>query len=434
MKFLKISLLFVVLLIVNINAQVYRSPAYVRFIANGYINQSPYFNTLEAALNDVKDKATVENPYVFWVAGDSIRIPDWDSVFTSSGLTMKDSIDLYYVALGTIKWAGFGFGGSGGGSALIIQQDDTTYHYGWDNWNVDNLALPYWQRLLGKSFDDVDEEVWRLIVYTKDPLYIENDTLKIDVSGFSGGGIINFDSLTYVRTTGDQTISGIKTFSGTNRITGTLDFAGSGSLQLSGTNSGGISQPRRLWGVGDRIYYSGTGTDTNQVAQIDEVDKKLDCDTCIQISNLSDEVIALINQEPPHLFLDKDTYTPNVTEDIYLKLTPTFNEIEADDITVDGDSITILANYEGHFLIQVVFTIQNAATDDFTLQIRKNNVSDHSVRFTGAGGTAYLAVSTMHYFVGLVAGDDISFYITNTANNNDPVMTEINVFMYRIHP
>ena len=122
---------------------------------------------------------------------------------------------------------------------------------------------------------------------------------------------------------------------------------------------------------------------------------------------------------------------PTVTQNVYTKITPTFSTDLAGLISA-GDSVTVSAGADGDYYMSVVFTNQNAATDDFALQIRKNNTSIHSVRFTGAGASAFVAVSTMHYEE-LVAGDDLSLYITNTANGNDPVITEIDWFIYRVH-
>lgn len=273
----------------NASAQLYEKfPTNVRYIGGGFNNKQPFFKTLEAALNNVKATATAEKPYGFWVASDTVYISDWDSVFTESGLTMKDSIDIYYVATGKIKWLPFGFGGGGEGGT-VIAPDDTTYYYGWHTWNILNLALPLWQRMIGQAIDDIDEEVWRLIVYTQLPLYVENDTLKINTSGLGGTGW-DPDTTTVVRTTGNQTISGTKTVS-TITMTGNLTFNGSGNIQLPSVN-GSVGTARRVWGDNDKIFYSGSGAagDTNYTAMISYTTKYLDCDTCIAYSNLSSAV------------------------------------------------------------------------------------------------------------------------------------------------
>lgn len=414
-------------------------PKNIKFIGGGFQSKDPYYPTLESALNKVKATATSDNPYGFWIASDTLWIADWDSVFTESGLTMKDSIDIYYVATGKIKWMPIGFGSTGGSGSTIVAPDDVTLRYQWPTWDQVNFALSLWQRMIGAAIDSIDEEVFRLIVYTATPLYIENDTLKIDVDALNITAGWNPDTTTVMRTTGTFTNTATNTWGGTNTTTGSQVFSGSGNIQLPASN-GASGQPRRIWGTTDNIYYSGAGGvgDSASVAMIDLATGELR-NVVVGWNTLTAALQAIIDgkavAEPPHTFMDEASYTPNVTgAGVYTKITPTFNVVEAHDMTVAGDSITVLTNYAGSFFIQIVFTIQNAAADDFTLQIRKNNVSEHSVRFTGAGASEYIAVSTMHYFQGLVAGDDISFYITNTVDADDPVMTEINIFMYRIHP
>lgn len=273
----------------NINAQVYEKfPTNIRYIGGGFNNKRPYFKTLEAALNDVKPTATPTNPYGFWISSDTLWIADWDSVFTASGLTMKDSIDIYYVATGLIKWFPIGFGGGGGSGAPIVAPDGKTYYYEWDTWNPSNFALPLWQRSVGQTLNDIDEEVWRLIVYTESPLFIQNDTLKIDTAYFSseGGWDPWPDTTTVVRTSGNQTILDLKTFSQI-AITGTFTFNDAGGIQLPNLN-GGVGTPRKMWGNNDVIFYSGSGgaADTSFTAMINNNTKQLKADTSVGYSNL----------------------------------------------------------------------------------------------------------------------------------------------------
>lgn len=286
---LKYLLLASILLCGTSYAQLYtKFPTNVRYISGGFNNERPFFKTLEAALNDVKPVATSSNPYVFWLAGDSLWVQDWDSVFTASGLTMKDSIDIYYVATGKIKWMPFSLGG---GSSTVTAPDDTTLRYGWDTWDQTNLALQLWQRMIGATIDSIDEEVFRLIVYTKTPLYIENDTLKIDTTNLVGTSGWNPDTSTVVRTTGDQAIANIKTFTGTVYNTGSVLFAGSGNMQLPSAN-GSPGSSRRIWGNNTTIYYSGSGSanDTTFLALIDDDTKHAIADTFITVANLAEDV------------------------------------------------------------------------------------------------------------------------------------------------
>lgn len=244
-----------------------RYPTNVRYIGGGYIDKRPQFSTLEAALNDVIDYATVNNPYVFWVSSDTIQIADWDSVFTESGLTMKDSIDVYYVAEGKIKWAGFGFGGEGGGgSAVIPSQTQTTTHYSYPNWDKDNSALALWIRYLAQTTDSIDQHIWDLIVYTDSTyLYIENDTLKIRTSTITA--LVNT-----IASRPDTTIIAYKTLS--QVISGDWEFDGdvtidAGSIRINTPNNR-VGVSRILWSASNNLYWSHSGAagDSGQVAML----------------------------------------------------------------------------------------------------------------------------------------------------------------------
>lgn len=244
-----------------------RYPTNVRYIGGGYIDKRPQFSTLEAALNDVIAYATINNPYVFWVASDTIQIADWDSVFTESGLTMKDSIDVYYVAEGKIKWGGFGFGGTGGGGGTVIPtQSQTTTHYSYPNWDQSNAALSAWLRYLAQGIDSIDQHIWDLIVYTDSAyLYIENDTLKLRTTTITA--LINSIS--------GRPDTTIIAYNAQNEvITGDWEFDGditidAGSIRLPAANNRtGVS--RILWGASNDLYWSHSGAagDSGQVAML----------------------------------------------------------------------------------------------------------------------------------------------------------------------
>lgn len=433
MKNLKYLALIGLLLIgfTNTDAQLKtRFATNVRYIAGGYIDQRPLFSTLETALNDVLPYATVNNPYVFWIDSDTLQIADWDSVFTGSGLTMKDSIDVYYVAQGKIKWAGFGFGGSGsGGGEIIPTQSQTTTHYDYPNWDKNNGALSAWIRYLAQTTDSIDQHIYDLIVYSDSLwLYIENDTLKFRSSGLSAYGA-RPDTTLIVYKAGTQTINGNKTYSGESIFTGSIRIP-------SGNNK--LSTSRILWSAGDNIYFSGSGAvgDSSQLAEV-STSTGLLRNTVVGYGNLvstiKDSIKYWIKQ--PHAFLEEAAYTPNVTGGgVYVKWTPTFAQSELYRLTVAGDTITVPnAAAAGDYVVRIAFTLQNAAADDFTLQIRKNNVAVHTTRFTGAGASEYITVATWDYLDDLASGDDISFYITNTVDADDPVMTKIVIYMDRQH-
>jgi hypothetical protein len=133
-----------------------------------------------------------------------------------------------------------------------------------------------------------------------------------------------------------------------------------------------------------------------------------------------------------HCFLDNSAdYTPAVTQNVYKKIQPTFTTVEADYMTVAGDTITITTAGDYYFVFNA--TIRGGAGEDFTTQIRKNNVSVKSVRQSTSGATSYFTYTVIWYFYGLVAGDDISLWITNTNSNDDPTISSQNIYMKKEH-
>jgi hypothetical protein len=124
-------------------------------------------------------------------------------------------------------------------------------------------------------------------------------------------------------------------------------------------------------------------------------------------------------------------YTPAVTQNVYTKITPTFTTLEASNITVAGDSLTIVT--AGDYYAVFHATVRGSNGDDFTVQLRVNNVSVKTVRVTTTGTSNYQPVPLQYYIKNLVAGDDIAFWVTNTANNNDPTFSDISVYIRKEH-
>jgi len=431
MKWLKYLVLGAILFATSSDitfAQKIRFPTDVRYIGGGYIDKQPYFGTLESALNNVKAYATSDRPYVFWLDSDTLNIADWDSVFTESGLTMKDSIDVYYVSVGKIKWAGFGFGGTGSGGGIPISTPTgSTVHYDFWTW-TGQLNLAAWQTRIAQDIDSIDQRIWELVVYTDSIfLYIENDTLKFRAGSLSITGW-NPDTTTILRTTGNQSKTGTLTFT-----TGGILFGVGGYIQLPAANYG---TQKNLWTASNNVYWY-TGADSQQVAMINMDTGEFQHSNVVGYSALTQTVIDSIKywMKQPHLSLDDGSgVTPNVTgAGVYVKVTPGWTEEEKYRITQVGDSITINSGANGDYLTIIHFVITNAVTDDFTLQIRKNNVAVHTTRFTGQGAGEYATIGTNHYFDDLVAGDDISIYITNTVDADDPVMTYMSWYIQRVH-
>ena len=265
---LKIGAILLLLTSVG-NAQKLRFPTNVRYIGGNYIDKSPQFSTLEAALNNVKPYATAVNPYLFWVDSDSLWISDWDSVFTESGLTMKDSIDLYYVSTGKIKWAGIaqgGTGGSGGGTILtLVLPDRSTIHYYLPTWIMGSHDA--WYDSLGATIDSVDKYIWELIVYTKGCLEIVDDTLTIDYDclrdSVEAWTIAPIDSNRTVRKDVNITLAAVYT------LTGSILMSGNGYIQIGTVDPGAV--PRVLYGSTTKLYYTKAGSGKDSVMFMTDV-------------------------------------------------------------------------------------------------------------------------------------------------------------------
>lgn len=311
-------------------------PTNVRYIGGGYNNVQPYFKTLEAALNNVKAYATPSNPYTFWVSSDTLYIADWDSVFTQSGYTMKDSIDIYYVSTGSIKWAGFGFGGGGGGNVSISEQTQSTIHYQYYNWDQYNTALPVWQRRLARTIDSVDQHIYDLIVYTKSPLYIENDTLKLNVNLLPQGGInIDTTRLAYL----DKNITW--TYPHTYNTTLTI----SGSLRLALSN-GNYGTSRIIWGDNYNIFYSGSGTDNFKIPSISNTTRKITTDSLVTYTNLDYDLKRRTILGGTAQFSGTDTVVTVITGDStnIITVTPIYTTATRTITTSDANLVVIPIN------------------------------------------------------------------------------------------
>lgn len=131
-------------------------------------------------------------------------------------------------------------------------------------------------------------------------------------------------------------------------------------------------------------------------------------------------------------YFEIGVYTPLVTQNIYTKLIPGTTVSEADGITIQGDSIINLT--EGDYKVEIVITLTGNNGDDFRVKMYKNgsttgvNGSNH-ITTSGAGN--YVSLSYFWY-LSLAVSDRLSWYITNTTNNNDPTISDMKIFVYKL--
>lgn len=256
-----------------------RNPSNVRYIGGGYINKTPFFNNLRSALNSVKTSATSSNPYVFWVMSDTTQIYDWDSTYVGASMSIKDSIDTYYVSLGKIKWAGFGIAST---SVVILPPDSGTIHY---TLPIHSPIIPIysWQDSLNIAMKILDDIIYSLITYTNGVLlHIEDDTLKIRMEVLIDSlrslgtwvkqtpDTIKYDPSQFVRTDADsETDTTVIT-----KIEGWLRMGIKSKLSIPMKTSKSDSTVRGLSGDSAGVYYNPLGTPTSNRALMfqDEAD------------------------------------------------------------------------------------------------------------------------------------------------------------------
>ena len=124
-----------------------------------------------------------------------------------------------------------------------------------------------------------------------------------------------------------------------------------------------------------------------------------------------------------HLVYAKDSATvystASVNKFIFTKMLPGLSKTEADGITYAGDSITIIT--AGDYMIEYYSNFVGDLNDNYIIQCYKNGVKEgQGGRYVGSG-TRSSEWQWFWYFVGLAAGDDISFYVANQTSNAKPL-------------
>lgn len=160
----------------------------------------------------------------------------------------------------------------------------------------------------------------------------------------------------------------------------------------------------------------------------------------LQNNTVSISSTGVIAYDYIHLFgVKEDTsVTPDCNGNgVYTKILPALTKaytatsglIENDGLTAAGDSITIIT--AGDYRITYSFTMVGGNATDWKIAVFLNSVKQYGVRRTTTGATNYSGGTLPFYLKDLVAGDDISFKVTNLTNpyTDDPTFTNINVFI-----
>lgn len=149
-------------------------------------------------------------------------------------------------------------------------------------------------------------------------------------------------------------------------------------------------------------------------------------------------VTRVLNYEPPHgamNFADSATVIA-LTQNVWTKVTGPAGDLFmvriTDDITIEGDSITI--QIPGDYMLWVSFSFDGVQNANFHIALYKNGaVTDWEMhRKTSAQDTGNAGMPT--YIQNLIAGDDLSIWIENTGNDGDATMVSGQIVILMIHP
>jgi len=149
-------------------------------------------------------------------------------------------------------------------------------------------------------------------------------------------------------------------------------------------------------------------------------------------------VTAVLDYEPPHgsmVFADSAAVIA-LTQNVWAKITNAANDlytvVDADGITVAGDTITVIT--PGDYVIWVGLSFEGGPSDVFHIAIYKNfAITPFEMhRKTANADTGNAAMNGL--LDNLAAGDDISIYIRNTGDNDDATLVSSQVTIFMIHP
>lgn len=152
---------------------------------------------------------------------------------------------------------------------------------------------------------------------------------------------------------------------------------------------------------------------------------------------LDSAVITSLVNEPPHTalaFADSAAVIPtdvNVWSKVTNVSNNLFTVVNASGITAQGDSITI--QRPGDYLVFINLSFQGGPSDQWHAAVYKNGVVTpfEMHRRTSNNDTGNMGLNG--YLSNLVTGDDLSFYIRNTGDNDDPTMVSCQFTVYMLH-
>lgn len=125
----------------------------------------------------------------------------------------------------------------------------------------------------------------------------------------------------------------------------------------------------------------------------------------------------------------------DVTQGVFSKITNGNNDLfsvtDASNVTIAGDTLTII--YPGDYIVAASISFSGSAADVWEFALFKNGVLASPKIERSTSQTDIGNVSFPFYVESLVAGDDLSLRITNTASNDDPTMVSASWVTWRLH-
>lgn len=131
-------------------------------------------------------------------------------------------------------------------------------------------------------------------------------------------------------------------------------------------------------------------------------------------------------------YVEAINYTPAVTQNLYTQIvpSPSMTVSEQHGLTISNSTITIAT--AGDYKVDIVVTMTCPGnSDDFRVKMYKNGFATGvpgSNRVSPGGSNQYAELSYFWYLP-LAAGDVLTFWVTNTANDNDPTISDMKIYL-----
>lgn len=174
----------------------------------------------------------------------------------------------------------------------------------------------------------------------------------------------------------------------------------------------------------------------------DNIQDSVDANALLIAANTAAHVVNAADidtlEGPPHgsLAFQDSAFVLDLTQNVFSKVTNLTNDlftlVDSDDVTIAGDTMTIIL--PGSYIITAGISFSGTASDIFEFAAFKNGVISSVKMERSTSQTDIGAVPLPFYLEGLVAGDDISLRLANTASDDDATLVACSWIIFRFHP